>query len=202
MPPVMGKRVLDAGCGTGSLTEWLLVNGANVIGVDASPHMLEQAHKRIQDKALLLLHDLREPMFFIEDNSMDLIVSSLVLHYVDNLERVFEEFSRVLISGGYLVFSFGHPFSDFVYRPSENYYDVEVISFDWTGFTDEPVSVPSYRRPLECYTEGLSGAGFCIERLIEPVPTDRFREQLPDSYARHLVSPLFMVIRARVIGDC
>jgi SAM-dependent methyltransferase len=197
MPSVKGKNVLDAGCGSGSLTQWLLDHGAEVIGVDASPYMLEQARKRIQDKSTLILHDLREPLDFIEDNLIDLVASSLVFHYIDKLELVFEEFYRVLKPGGYLVFSIGHPHTDFVYRPSDNYYDVEVVSFDWTGFTDEPVNVPSYRRPLEGYTEALTGAGFCIERLIEPVPTERFKEQLPDSYARHIANPLFMIIRAR-----
>ena len=196
MPHVKGKMVLDAGCGSGSLTHWLLDHGATVIGVDASPHMLEQARIRIKDRATLLLHDLREPLDFIEEDSMDLVTSSLVMHYIDEVETVFREFYRVLKPGGHLVFSIGHPFTDFVYRPSESYYKVEVISYDWTGFTDDPVSVPGYRRPLEGYTEALARAGFLIERLTEPVPTDRFREQLPDSYARHLVNPLFMIICA------
>lgn len=196
MPDVKGKKVLDAGCGSGSLTRWLLEHGASVIGVDASPQMLEQARKRIKDDAVLRLHDLREPMDFIEDDSMDLVTSSLVLHYLDEVEPVFSEFYRILRPGGHLVFSIGHPFTEFVERPSENYYKVEVVSYDWTGFTDEPVTVPNFRRPLEGYTEALARAGFCIERLTEPVPTERFREQLPDSYVRHIANPLFMVIRA------
>lgn len=196
MPDVKGKMVLDAGCGSGSLTKWLLDHGASVIGVDASPHMLEQARKTLKDEAVLRLHDLRKPLDFIEDDSMDIVASSLVLHYLPEVEPVFCEFHRILRPGGYLVFSIGHPFTEFVERPSDNYYRVEVTSFDWTGFTDEPVTVPGYRRPLEGYTEALARAGFCIERLTEPVPTRRFKEQLPDSYVRHIVSPLFMVIRA------
>ena len=44
---VNGKIVLDAGCGPGSLAEWLLDQGATVIGVDASPSMVKHAHKRV-----------------------------------------------------------------------------------------------------------------------------------------------------------
>ena len=105
MPDVKGKMVLDAGCGSGSLTRWLLDHGASVIGVDASPHMLEQARKIIKNKAVLRLHDLREPMDFIENDSIDLVTSSLVLHYLDELEQAFSEFYRVLRPGGHLVFS-------------------------------------------------------------------------------------------------
>lgn len=197
MPPVQGKHVLDAGCGSGSLTQWLLDHGAEVVGLDASPHMLEQARKRVQGKADLRLHDLREPLGFIEDDSLDLVASSLVMHYIDEVEPVFMEFHRVLKPGGLLVFSIEHPFTGFVNRPSDSYYDVKVETYDWTGFTDDPVSVPGYRRPLQGYTESLAHAGFCIERMTEPIPTERFKEQLPESYARHMAYPLFMVIRAR-----
>jgi SAM-dependent methyltransferase len=198
MPQVNGKLVLDAGCGSGSLTHWLIERGAEVIGLDASPHMLEHARKRMQGKATLILHDLREPLNFIDDNTIDLVTSSLVLHYIDKLEPVFKEFYRVLKPSGYFVFSIGHPYTDLVYRPSDNYYDVEVIFFDWTGFTDEPVTVSSYRRPLEGYTEALADTGFIIERLTEPIPTEKFKEKLPESYVRHIANPLFMVIRAQV----
>jgi SAM-dependent methyltransferase len=196
IPPVKGRRVLDAGCGTGSLTEWLVNNGAEVIGVDASPHMLEYAKKRIQNRAILKLHDLRESLSFIEDDSLDLVASSLVMHYIDNLGSVFEEFYRILKPGGSMVFSIQHPVTDFVYRPSENYYKVELISYDWTGFIEEPVNVPCYRRPLEGYTEALFNAGFCIDRMTEPKPTERFKDQLPESYYRAMIKPLFMVIKA------
>jgi SAM-dependent methyltransferase len=197
MPPVQGKRVLDAGCGSGSLTQWLLDRGAEVIGLDASPHMMAQARKRVQDKADLRLHDLRDPLNFIGDNSLDLVASSLVMHYIDEVEPVFREFHRVLKPGGLFVFSIEHPLTGFVNRPSDSYYDVNVVTYDWTGFTDEPVPVPGYRRPLEGYTESLACAGFYIERLTEPAPTERFKDQLPESYARHMAYPLFMVIRAR-----
>jgi SAM-dependent methyltransferase len=121
------------------------------------------------------------------------------MHYIDDLDLVFREFHRVLKPGGHFIFSIEHPFTGFVYRPSSSYYEVKVVTYDWTGFTDDPVNVPGYRRPLEDYTESLANAGFCIERLTEPVPTERFKDQLPESYARHIINPLFMVIRARAI---
>src|SRR5512136_696931 len=80
MPDVQGRKVLDAGCGSGSLTHWLLDQGAEVVGVDASPEMLEHAAKRVGNRAKLRLHDLREPLGFIEDESFDLVASSLVMH--------------------------------------------------------------------------------------------------------------------------
>ena len=51
LPDVVGKRVLDVGCGTGRYTEWLLEHGAEVTGFDASPQMLEHARRRVEDRA-------------------------------------------------------------------------------------------------------------------------------------------------------
>jgi hypothetical protein len=54
LPSVTGKAVLDAGCGPGVYTEWLLANGAEVSAIDASPKMVELARKRIGDGEALL----------------------------------------------------------------------------------------------------------------------------------------------------
>ncbi len=196
MPDVRGRRVLDAGCGSGSLVSWLLERGAEVMGIDASPEMLKHAKKRIGNRATLILHDLREPLHFIKDESLDLVASSLVMHYIDEILPVFSEFYRILKPRGHFVFSIQHPFTEFVNRPSDNYYDVVPISYTWTGFTKEPVEVPCYRRPLQDYSEALAQSGFYLQRLVEPVPTELFKEQMPESYGRHLRNPLFMVIRA------
>jgi trans-aconitate methyltransferase len=44
--PQPGEEILDLGCGDGALTEQLAATGAIVLGVDASPTMLEAARKR------------------------------------------------------------------------------------------------------------------------------------------------------------
>jgi trans-aconitate methyltransferase len=44
--PRPGERILDLGCGDGALTEKLVAAGANVVGVDASPDMVNAARQR------------------------------------------------------------------------------------------------------------------------------------------------------------
>lgn len=52
IPDIEGKRVLDAGCGTGVYTEWLLEEGAeSVVGVDGSEEMLAHARDAVGDVA-------------------------------------------------------------------------------------------------------------------------------------------------------
>ena len=43
---VDGKRVLDAGCGPGHYTEWLIAHGATVLAIDSSPRMVQLARQR------------------------------------------------------------------------------------------------------------------------------------------------------------
>jgi ubiquinone/menaquinone biosynthesis C-methylase UbiE len=51
LPPVEGKRVLDVACGPGAYTEWLVSHGAEVVGIDVCPRMLELARLRLGSKA-------------------------------------------------------------------------------------------------------------------------------------------------------
>ena len=80
---VTGHRVLDAGCGSGPLSAALSAKGAIMSGFDASPAMLELARQRLGATADLYVADLSQPLPFADD-SFDDVVSSLVLHYLED----------------------------------------------------------------------------------------------------------------------
>src|SRR5690349_1131978 len=77
---VNGRRILDAGCGSGPLSEALRAKGAVVTGFDGSPAMLELARRRLGADADLHVADLGRPLPFA-DGAFDDVVMSLVLHY-------------------------------------------------------------------------------------------------------------------------
>jgi len=197
LPDVRGLRVLDAGCGTGRYTAWLLDHGAQVIGIDTSPAMLRYAQERTDGRAELRLADLSHPLDFLSDAAFDLVLSALVIHYVEDIDALFAEFRRVLRPEGLLVFSTGHPFGDFLYFKTENYFATEAVGAYWRGFGGEPIYVPQYRQPLSATTEALWRAGFVIERLTEPLPTEEFKRADREHYDELMQLPAFMCVRAR-----
>lgn len=196
LPSVAGKKVLDAGCAAGWYSKWLLDNGAKVIAIDFSPSMIEMTKKRIGEKADVIRADLNEPLNFLADKSIDVIVSSLALHYVKEWDNVMAEFNRVLKPLGSLVFSVHHPFMDFTYFNRENYFLTEIIEDVWETNTGK-VKVQFYRRPLCKIISPLIDAGFIIEKLIEPMPIEKFKELHPKVYEKLTRNPQFIFLRAR-----
>ena len=195
LPPVEGLRVLDAGCGPGVYAEWLTERGADVVAVDVSPTMVSLARERLGRTADVREADLGRPLPF-PAGSFDLVLCPLVLEYVEDWELVFAEFHRVLRPGGHLVFSVTHPSFDYVYFESEDYFATERVGSEWGGFGPERVYVPSFRRPLGATLNPLLDAGFRLERVLEPRPTEPFRAADPKHYAELSRFPCFLCVRA------
>jgi SAM-dependent methyltransferase len=196
LPDVSGKRVLDAGCGPGVYAEWLVGHGADVVAFDANEKMVALSKQRLGEKVQVLQANLESPLDFLADASFDLIVSPLVMDYVKDWEPVFLEFHRVLKAGGCLVFSIEHPYMKYAtHHLMSNYFKVERVEYVWRGF-GEPVTVPSYRRPLSTVINTLLKAGFILEQILEPLPTEEFLEKDPEDYEELMRSPGFMCLSA------
>lgn len=196
LPHVAGKRVLDAGCGTGRYAEWLIERGAAVVGVDVSPAMIRQAKKRVGKRAEFHVADLDGPLGFLESDSFDLVIAPLVLDYIEDWVPLFGEFGRVLKGFGLLVFSCGHPLADYDDHPGADYFATEYIEDEWRGF-GAPVVMPCYRRPLSSILKTLIETGFTIEKFLEPRPGEEVKKRDPEGYERRRRLPGFMAVRAR-----
>ena len=197
LPEVKNRRVLDAGCGPGIYSEWLIEHGAEVVAVDASPKMVELAKQRLGGAAEVRQADLGRPLDFLPDSSFDLVLSPLVLDYVEDWRGVFAEWHRVLRTGGHIIFSVTHPFSDYLYYKSVNYYETELVGCEWRGFESVRVHMPSWRRPLGAMLNPLLESGFSLESIIEPKPTEAFKEADPKHYEELSRLPCFLCVRAR-----
>ncbi|SDJ83861.1 class I SAM-dependent methyltransferase [Natronorubrum texcoconense] len=193
LPETEGKRVLDAGCGAGHLADELADRGATVVGLDASREMLAYARGRVPD-ADFLRADLEGELPFA-DNAFDGVTSSLAFHYVKEWASLFRELRRVLTPGGWIVCSVQHPHADFEeYDDAENYHELELVSATWDAFGSE-VDVPAYRRPLSAMLSPALEAGFRLDRLLEPTPTEAYREANPERYEYEATRPNFLCFR-------
>jgi len=197
MPEVKDKRVLDAGCGPGVYSEWLIECGAKVVAIDASPKMVELAKRRLGSTTDVRQEDLSKPLTFLDSLSFDVVLCPLVLEYIEDWHSVFAEFYRVLRPQGHIVFSVTHPFYDHNYFKSSNYFETELVGGEWRGFESVRVFMPSFRRSLSATFNPLVEAGFHLERILEPKPTDEFKKADPKHYEELSQQPCFLCIRAR-----
>ena len=113
--PSPGQRILDLGCGTGTLAIQVKQREpqAEVVGLDADPEMLAQARAKAEraDIELSFAEGMSDELPF-EDASFDRVLSTLFFHHLDPepKRRTAREIARVLRKGGELhVADWGEP---------------------------------------------------------------------------------------------
>jgi SAM-dependent methyltransferase len=192
LPDVNGKDVLDAGCGHGWYADWLARKGARVVAVDSSREMVTLAREHIGARARVIQGDISDLGNTLASGSFDIILSPLVLHYLTDLSKTFLEWARLLRPEGTLVFSTHHPVHE-KRIPDPGYLCAELIEEEW-GWLGK---MRYYQRPLRDLTEPLCAAGFLIERISEPSPTEALKSRDPRGYEQLSRVPAFIFIRAR-----
>jgi SAM-dependent methyltransferase len=198
LPEIKNKKILDTGCAGGWYTKYFLDHGADVMAMDVNKNMVEITKKRIQNKCPVIQADLNNKLDFINDKSFDIIVASLVLHYLKDITNAFNEFNRILKMNGEIIFSIHHPLMEFVYFKREDYMAIELLEDEWT-MGEEKIKVQFYRKPLNKILQPLIENGFYIENILEAEPTKEFKEKLPEAYERLLKRPNFLFIKAKKI---
>jgi SAM-dependent methyltransferase len=187
---VADRTVLDVACGPGWYAAELVARGARVIGLDQSPRMVELSSRRVPTGEFRV-HDLAAPLDWLPDHSVDLVLFALALEYVDDRVAALRELRRVLRPDGALVLSRLHPTADWL-RHGGNYFDVRVIEETWS----KGWRVRYWLAPLQRTCDELREAGFLIERLVEPRPTEAGAAVDPEDYEVLCREPGFLAVRA------
>jgi len=145
--PLAGKRLMDAGCGSGMALALAAERGARVTGMDASEALLGEARKRVPD-AELHVGDVEACPF--PDGSFDVVTAFNSIQYADDPVAALRELRRVVRAGGRVVIG---QWSDPAQCETEPLFD------KLGALTPRPAGTPA---PL-----ALSGAGQLELRLVE-----------------------------------
>lgn len=172
---VAGRDVLEVGCGAAQCARWLRTRGATAVGIDLSERQLQHA-ARIDDATgtPVPVACATASALPFADASFDLACSAFgALPFVEDVHAVLHEVARVLRPQGRWVFSVTHParwmFAD---DPTSAGLHVLRSYFERAPYLeydeDGSVSYAEHHRTMGDWVAALTGAGFVLERLVEP----------------------------------
>jgi ubiquinone/menaquinone biosynthesis C-methylase UbiE len=219
LPPVQGLQGLDIGCGEGHNTRRLAQQGADVVGLDIAGVFVWHAHQHEAETPLgLRYHQASAVELPFATAAFDFATAFMSLMDIPELERVVAEVYRVLKPGGFFQFSITHPCFDTPHRrqlrdESGQVYAIEVGGYfepaqgeimEWL-FSGTPPNlrvgatkfkVPRFGRTLSQWLNLLLAAGFQLEQIQEPRPSDAVIAEYPLLQDAQVVA-YFLHIRVR-----
>lgn len=205
LPDFNQKRVLDLGCGYGWHCIYAAEHGAErVVGLDLSEKMLAVAkHKTSYQQVEYLRESIED--FEFEEESFDVVLSSLAFHYVKDFETLAKKINKVLRKDGILIFSAEHPVftaegsQDWYYDEHGNILHFPVDNYYIEGerkaiFLGEEVI--KYHKTLTTYLNSLLNNGFELMNIVEPQPDEQMLATI-DGMKDELRRPMMLIVKAR-----
>jgi SAM-dependent methyltransferase len=202
LPDMVGCRVLDLGCGFGWFSRWAAAAGASeILGIDLSDNMLARAIADTDDaRVSYQRHDLDSVE--LPTATFDIAYSSLALHYVVDIDRLFHTVHAALTPDGCFVFSIEHPIytapsspefvtdaSGHATWPLDQYLAEGPRSTDWLA-----PGVVKQHRTIGTYVSLLHEAGFVLTSLEEWGPSSEQIDEVP-AWAVERDRPPFLLVR-------
>jgi trans-aconitate 2-methyltransferase len=194
------ERVLDAGCGSGRVTEALLerLPGGSVVALDASAAMLEEARRRLArfgDRVTFVQADLGRPLPI--EGPVDAVLSTATFHWLPDHDSLFANLAAILRPNGRLVAQCGG---------TGNVAGIERILRDMgidagrAGFRDPEVWLADEPTRLEpgAPLETFLGS-ICLRDLVARL-AERDRAPFVREVARRMPEPVLDYVRLSIIA--
>jgi SAM-dependent methyltransferase len=205
LPALEGLSVLELGCGMGQFARYCAEQGADpVVGLEISERMLEIARRENAAANITYFHEPMETAIF-SDDTFDLVVSSLAIHYVEDYPGLVRRVYGWLKPRGRFIFSVEHPICTARKQMSGWVKEDQGIKLYWPVddyATEGPRvqrwfvnGVVKYHRRLSTLLNALTDAGFRVERVEEPEATPDSLEERP-ALQEESRRPPFLLIRA------
>lgn len=193
------QTALDVGCGEGRFCRMLAWRDLDVIGVDPTVRLLEEARKRHPDGDY---REGRAESLAFEDNAFDLVVSYLTLIDIPDYRAGIAEMARVLKPGGSLLIANLNGFitacadvawirdeaGNRLHYPVDNYLSEMAHRVAWRG-----IDIINHHRPFSAYMRCLLEEELTLVHFDEPDPLPDAPERAAD-YRR---APWFHIMEWR-----
>lgn len=198
---VRDKTVADIGCGSGIFTEILhrKWGAKSVTGIDFSKTLLKIARNRYPGISFGYGTANKTAL---PTSMFDVVTSSMMLHYLRNLDTHFKEVKRILKRNGIYVFSCHHPlfqaYGANPFRKNLSALDVHYLSnypYQWKMM--KKLHLKGYCHTFEQLSKSLTQHGFVIEKIREPTWKGKNNSILPDEYSLISHFPPFLIMQAR-----
>ena len=188
--PAPGRLTLDVASGEGRMARALRDRGHTVLAIESSRALVRAARKADPRMEVLRADVARLPM---GTAIADVAVCSMALMDFDDLDGALREIARVLVPGGRLCASIIHPAHS--QTLVTGYFDIARYeeSMERGGLQ---MTFTSFHRPLAAYTSALEAAGFVLEALREPAPSQDYVSDHPE-VAGWRDEPRLLTLRAR-----
>jgi cytosine/adenosine deaminase-related metal-dependent hydrolase/ubiquinone/menaquinone biosynthesis C-methylase UbiE len=183
---IRGLDILDAGCGTGRWLHHLADRGPrSLIGVDISPAMLLLAGTKLEHNCDLRLGSCA--VLPVGDTAADMVLSSFVVSYLDDLDAFAQEVDRVARPGATVFLSDMHPDTEASCNWKRGYHAGQIRGLRWS---------------LEQITQAFQACGFKVVSLMEPSFSIEERQIFEecgrlDLYESALAFPAIYVLQLR-----
>ena len=194
------KRILDLGCGNAAIGKEALTKGCqSYLGIEGSSNMVKSGQQALAGTNGKIVQAAIENWDY-PTLAFDVVVSRLVLHYIQDIDAIFRQVFRTLTNSGRFVFSVEHPVitsCDRAWQGNgkrqdwlvDNYFDTGQRVTSWMGG-----QVIKYHRTVENYFVSLQRAGFVVESLREAEPQQKHFENDDETYQRRKRIPLFLIM--------
>lgn len=213
LAPRPAERVVDIGCGTGILADSLPPE-VEYVGVDLSPRLLQTA-RSLRGKGRTFLHGdaaRLQNVPGLRPESADGVTFVLSLQDMAPLDAILDGVAWVLKKGGRLVIVMFHPCFRIPRQSGWGWDEGRALQFRRIDSYLTPMEVPvrpikhgepgsikAYHRPLEAYINGLTAAGFRLQRIEEVPAYPKIRRSGPRARSENRANreiPLLLGLRA------
>lgn len=196
------KSILDLGCGDASFGKELLDQGAGFYtGIEGSTQMVAYANHNLTKDNATIHHETMESYSF-PTKKFDIVTSRFAIHYVSDINLLFQNVHKTLKDNGKFVFSIQHPLttSSFLSKQTgDRRGNWLVDDYFIEGERKEPwieQTVVKYHRTIEQYFKAVTKSGFSVVDLREGTP-NRKHFSNDEEFSRRLRIPVVLAFSCK-----